>query len=57
MTDFVKPQKQEGITLFDVASGKLDHLNLKQVVSGEVIHVMLKMLIFFYVTTFFVLYS
>ena len=57
MTDFVKPQKQEGITLFDVASGNLDHLNLKQVVSGEVIHVMLKMLIFFYVTTFFVLYS
>lgn len=41
MTDFVKPQKQEVITLFDVASGNLDHLNLKQVVSEEVIHGML----------------
>ena len=41
ITDFVKPQKQEVITLFDVASGNLDHLNLKQVVSEEVIHGML----------------
>nr|XP_022329996.1 uncharacterized protein LOC111128586 [Crassostrea virginica]XP_022329997.1 uncharacterized protein LOC111128586 [Crassostrea virginica]XP_022329998.1 uncharacterized protein LOC111128586 [Crassostrea virginica] len=35
MTDFVKPQKQEVITLFDVASGNLDHLNLKQVTKLE----------------------
>lgn len=34
MSDFLKPQMEEEMTLFDVSSGKLDHLNLKQVVSN-----------------------
>lgn len=35
MSEFLKPQRQEDITLFDVASGKLDHINLKQVVRKQ----------------------
>lgn len=35
MSEFLKPQREEDITLFDVASGKLDHINLKQVTKLE----------------------
>ena len=32
MNEFVHPRYQEEITLLDIASGQLDHLNLKHVV-------------------------
>lgn len=35
MSEFLKPQREEDLTLFDVASGKLDHINLKQVTKLE----------------------
>ncbi|XP_061173048.1 uncharacterized protein LOC133182285 [Saccostrea echinata] len=35
ISNFLKSQKEGEITLFDVASGKLDHLNLKQVTKLE----------------------
>ena len=46
MEEFLKPGSQGEVTLLDMASGRLEHLNLKHVVGDRVIFKMLNLSIF-----------